>query len=205
MKIYTNVDLRYNEIQNARIQRTTPSNPVEGTIYYDEANNRIRYYTGSSWITVGGDGGGGGGGDVNVVEQINVNGTNLRIDNLKTVKLKFSTLGSGDLTIKDGVSNLVLSTLNIGSGGVSPSAFIAVGVLESGRSSYTLIHELETDYLIVQVIDSLGNTVECNVRRYTDTNSGEHLLNITFTQTTTQSYKVIAIGHPTYSLMKENI
>ena len=203
MKIYTNVDLRYNEIQNARIQRVAPSNPVEGTIYYDEANNRIRYYTGSSWISVGGDGGGGQGGDLNVLEQVNVNGTNLRIDNTKTVKLDFSTLGGGNLTIKDGNSNLVISTLNIGSGGIQPEDIIAVGSLKQGESEYILVHELDTDYLVVQVIDSLGNTVECDVRRYTD--NGRRLIKITFSQRTDQTYRVIAIGYPRYSLMTENI
>lgn len=202
MKIYTNVDLRYNEIQNARIQRVAPSNPVEGTIYYDEANNRIRYYTGTSWISIGGDSGGGGG-DLNVLEQVNVNGTNLRINNSKTVKLKFSTQGSGDLIIKDDNSNSVISTLNIGSGGIQAKDFIAIGSLKSGKSEYILTHELNTDYLVVQVIDSLGNTVECDVRRYTD--SGRHLIKIKFSKVTDQAYKVIAIGHSKYSLMTENI
>lgn len=199
MKIYTNVDLRYNEIQNARIQRVAPSNPVEGTIYYDEANNRIKYYTGNEWISIGGDGGGGSSGDPNVIEQINVNGTNLRINASKVAKLRFSTTGNGDLVIKDDNANTNLGTLNIGSSGVTYREIIAVGTLPLGYSTYIISHNLGTNYLLVQVLDNDGNTIVCNVRRYTS--NGENLIQINFSSATTEIRKVIIIGNPDYSII----
>lgn len=200
MKIYTNVDLRYNEVDNVKIQTDAPDNPVEGTIYYDSVGNRIRYYDGSQWIEVGGGGSTPSGGETNVLEQVNVNGTNLRINSSKAVKLKLSSTGNGELTIKDDNSNATIDTIRIGggaSGGISASDIIAVGTLQSGKQTYTVQHSLGTDFVLVQVLDNLGNTVQSNVRRYT---SGDnHYVEISFSQATSQNYRVIIVGSPDYS------
>ena len=67
MKIYTNVDLNFNEAQNIKLQQQAPSNPVAGTIYYDTINKCVRYFDGEDWISVSGSGGGSTG-ENNVLE-----------------------------------------------------------------------------------------------------------------------------------------
>ena len=49
------INLNKNEIQNAVWHKlnAVPSNPKEGQYYYDTASKRLKYYNGSSWITVG--------------------------------------------------------------------------------------------------------------------------------------------------------
>lgn len=196
MKLYTDIDLRYNEVQNVNIQTDIPNNPIEGTIYYSPDLNRIRYYDGTQWISVGAEEGGGGG-DINVLEQVYVNGNNLRITN-KAVKLAFSSTGNGELTIKDTNRNATIASLTIGgSGGVEPGNITAAGTLQSGHKTYTIKHSLGTDAVIVQVIDNSGYTVECNVRRYTS--GSDHYVEVSFSKNTTQNYRIIIIGNPNYS------
>ena len=204
MKLYTSVDLRNNEVDNVKIQTTAPDPAVEGSIYYDVGTNRIKYYDGSGWIAVGSDSGGGGSGQDNVLEYVNVKvGTNsaqnLRTDSNKTVKLSFSTTGNGDLTIKDTIRNYTLGTLSLGtgSGGLNVSDFIAAGTLTSGYKAYTVKHNLGTDAVLVQVVDNSGNTVQCDVRRYTS--GTDHFVEISFAQDTSQNYKLVIVGNPNYS------
>ena len=51
----TNINLNQNELQNAIIQplAVAPSNPKLGQIYTDSATNKIKWYNGSSWATIG--------------------------------------------------------------------------------------------------------------------------------------------------------
>lgn len=200
IKIYTSVDLKNQEVKNVKLQTTQPSTPVEGLIYYEPGSKKVRYYDGTSWVSVGDSSGSGG--EVNVLETIKVNNTSLTSPS-KIAKLDFSTNGTGTLTIKDGNNSNTLATLNIGSSGVSAGDLVAVGTLAQGKSTYTLINKFNTEYVIVQVIDNDGNTVGCNVRRYQS--SGNHYIDISFSSTTTQTYRVIVMGNANYSSLTEKV
>lgn len=55
-KFLNNIDLNKNEIRNVALQNlgTVPESPVLGQVYFDTAlGNVIRYYDGSSWVTIG--------------------------------------------------------------------------------------------------------------------------------------------------------
>lgn len=101
MKIYTDVDLRFNQLTNVRIQDSIPTGTLpKGTIYYDENDNRVKYWTGTGWINIGYDGGepppGGDG-----IKTIKINGTTL---NSSSDEVRFgfnSTSKSGVLSIYD--------------------------------------------------------------------------------------------------------
>lgn len=51
----SDINLNKNEIQNAIWHKLSgaPTSPVEGQFYYDTTSKRLKYYNGSSWITVG--------------------------------------------------------------------------------------------------------------------------------------------------------
>lgn len=49
------IDLEKNELQNARVQNlaSDPGTPVAGQVYYNTTSNVLKYYTGSTWVTLG--------------------------------------------------------------------------------------------------------------------------------------------------------
>ena len=51
----TNINLNQNELQNAILQplAVAPSNPKLGQIYTDSTSNKIKWYNGTKWTTVG--------------------------------------------------------------------------------------------------------------------------------------------------------
>jgi hypothetical protein len=53
-KFLTNIDLGKNELQNAVLQQLAadPSSPVQGLVYYNTVDDKIKYYDGSVWVTV---------------------------------------------------------------------------------------------------------------------------------------------------------
>ena len=55
MLFLTNINLNKNQIQNAVMQplATAPASPVEGQLYYDSTNHKLKQYNGTAWITVG--------------------------------------------------------------------------------------------------------------------------------------------------------
>ena len=206
MKIYTDVDLRFNEIKNARIQRDQPNAAKAGTIYYNAGDNVIMYYTGSEWIPIGGGGaptpGSSGIEQVHISVGNNItNGRNLTINSDKQLKLNFNTDGIGNLTLKDANSNSIIGTLNLGNSGLLAKDFIGVGILPRGSSRYTVKHEFRTNMLMVQVLDSNFKTVICDVTRFEVNNA--YYINIEFSKNTEQDFWVIVIGNPDY-LQLEN-
>jgi hypothetical protein len=206
MKIYTDVDLRFNEIKNARIQRDQPNGAKAGTIYYNEGDNVIMYYTGSEWIPIG------GGGDPTPgssgIEQVHISvgnnitsGRNLTVNSNKQVKLNFNTDGVGGLILKDANSSNTIGRLSLGNSGLLAKDFIGVGKLPHGSDSYRIKHEFKTELLMVQVLDSYFKTVICDVTRYEENDS--HYIKIEFSKITEQDFWVIVIGNPDY-LQLEN-
>lgn len=76
MNFLTNLNLNKNQLQNAVIQplAVAPSNPTEGQIYYNSSDKLIYQYSGVSggWKPVG---------ELNVIEDIKINGVSATITN----------------------------------------------------------------------------------------------------------------------------
>lgn len=59
MDYLVNLNLNKNELQNAKIQNlaAAPSNPTDGQIYYNTADDVMYYYNGTKWVPIIDDGG----------------------------------------------------------------------------------------------------------------------------------------------------
>ena len=59
MDYLVNLNLNKNELQNAKIQNlaAAPSNPTDGQIYYNTADDVMYYYNGTKWVPIVDDGG----------------------------------------------------------------------------------------------------------------------------------------------------
>lgn len=76
----TPIDLNQNEIRNVVLQPlgTAPSNPKEAQFYYNSTEKKMYQWNGTSWKQVG---------DINVIEKIKLNGSEVTPSNDKTVDL----------------------------------------------------------------------------------------------------------------------
>lgn len=91
MQYLVNLNLNKNELQNAVLQvlAVAPSNPVEGQMYYNSADKVAYQYKGATkgWEPIG---------DLNIIEQVKVNGTAQTVTN-KAVDITVPT-DTADLT-----------------------------------------------------------------------------------------------------------
>lgn len=56
MRFYNSVNLQKNSLIDAveENRSTPPSSPKAGETYYDQVDNKMKYYTGTNWISMGG-------------------------------------------------------------------------------------------------------------------------------------------------------
>lgn len=112
MLILTNMNLNQNELQNAVLQplATAPPSPKLGQIYVNSAQNKVMWYDGGAWRTIG-----------VVIEQSDTNG-NIKVDNaeIKVYNLPVATdttlggikVGEGLTITAEGVLSAVLAELD---------------------------------------------------------------------------------------------
>ena len=108
-KVFRDIDLQGNEIQDITIENLTsdPSSALSGRLYYNNTDNKLKYYNGTSFIELGSSGSGGSGGSDVIVSAASFNTS----DGILTLTKSDSSTVTVDLDGK--YQDIITNTTNL--------------------------------------------------------------------------------------------
>jgi hypothetical protein len=154
----TNLNLSKNELQNARIQNlaSDPSSPVSGQIYYNNVDNVLKYYNGTSWLILA------QGGSVEQAIQDAI--TALDLDNTYDAKGSAANALSDSKDYTNTVaSGLTTDIANAESNALAYTNTVASGLttdIANAKSEAITAAEGYTDNAIAALVDSAPETLD---------------------------------------------